>query len=339
MRDPYAVLGVSKGASAVDIRKAYKKLARKHHPDVAKTEEDAEAFKEINAAYDILGDDEKRKLFDEFGEVSVRPGFDAEQARAWSRQGMGGRGGGMGGGPGGFRWSSEGPDLSGGFGGGGFGGGFGGDPDDILGSLFGGGRVRRGPRPGQDIKADVAVSLLDVARDLPIEIELRRPVAGPPGPGGQATMSLQSEKIKLRLPPGVEDGRTIRLRGKGGDSPSGGPAGDLLITVKVNEVPGLRREGDALELEVPISFAEALGGGRITVPTLDGEVKVTVPAGVQSGQKLRLRGKGMSLAQGRGDLILVLRPTSPPEGGPPDPELVAKLEALYTADLRANLPL
>ena len=340
MRDPYAVLGVAKDASAADIRKAYKKLARQHHPDVAASDADAERFKDINAAYDVLGDEDKRKLYDEFGEVSTRPGFDAEKARAWQRQGFsrGGFGGGFQQGTpgGGFRWSSEDGDFSGGFGGGG--GGFGTmDPDDLLSNLFGGGRVRRGPRPGQEVAAEVRLTLLDVARSEPIELEVRRPVVA--NTGGQATMVMQAEKLKVRLPPAVEDGRTIRLRGKGGESPTGGPAGDLLLTIRVVPTPGLRREGDALELDVPITFAEALAGGRISVPTFDGEVKVTLPEAVQQGQKLRLRGKGMKLAEGRGDLILVLRPTAPLAPGPGAAALAEQLAALYDKDVRADLAL
>ncbi|MCK6503342.1 DnaJ domain-containing protein [Myxococcota bacterium] len=351
MRDPYAVLGVAKDASIEDIKKAYKKLARKHHPDLAKSEADGERFKEINAAHDILGDAEKRRLFDEFGEVSTRPGFDADQARAYQHMaggrgfrgfggsggGFGGSGGGFGGTPGGgFRWSSDGPDLGGGFGGGG--GGFV-DADDLLGSLFGGARARRGPRPGQDIQAEVHVSLLQVARAEPIELELRRPVVSGGGGGGQPTMTLHEEKLKVRLPPGVEDGKTIVLRGKGGESPSGGPPGDLRITIRIEPVPGLRRDGETLELDLPITFAEALVGGRVTVPTFDGEVKVTLPPGSQQGQKLRLRGKGMKLAHGRGDLILVLRPTPPASGGPDAEALAGQLAALYDQDVRAGLPL
>lgn len=350
MRDPYAVLGVAKDASADDIKKAYKKLVRKHHPDLAKSEADGERIKEINAANDILGDADKRRLYDEFGEMSTRPGFDPDQARAYQNMaggrgfrgfggsGFGGSGFGGGGTPGGgFRWSTDGPDLGGGFGGGGGGGGFV-DPEDLMGSLFGGARARRGPRPGQDIHADVQVDLLQVARAEPIELQLRRPVVSNGG-GGQATMSLQEEKLKVRLPPGVEDGKTIILRGKGGESPSGGPPGDLKLTIRIQPVPGLRRDGEALELDLPITFAEALVGGRVTVPTFDGEVKVNLPPGAQQGQKLRLRGKGMKLAHGRGDLILVLRPTPPATGGPEVEALAAQLAALYDQDLRAGLPL
>ncbi len=335
MRDPYAVLGVSRDASAADIRKKYKKLARKHHPDVAKTDADAERFKEINAAYDVLGDEDRRKLYDEFGEISLKPGFDADKARAWQRAGGGGFGGGgfPGGGFGGF--GGGGPDLSGGFGG--FEGFGGGDPQDILGSIFGR-RARRGPRKGQDIEAEVRVSLLDVAHGDPVTLTLRRPVRA--GGGGQATLVMTEETLKVRLPPGVDDGQTIRLRGKGGDSPGGGPPGDLRLTVRVSEPAGLHRVGDSVELDVPISFAEALAGARITVPTFDGDVKLSVPAGAQAGQKLRLRGKGIPLKKGRGDLIVVLHPT-PPEGVDDDraAALAEELAALYEGDLRAKLPL
>lgn len=329
MRDPYQVLGVARTASAEEIRKAYKKLARKHHPDVAKSEADAARFTEINAAYDILGDEEKRKLFDEFGEVSTRPGFDAARARAWQQ-------GGMGGGPqwefhqgspgGGFRWSSDGPDFS---------GGFGGSPEDLLGSLFGGRRRPRGPARGQDLQAEVHVSLREVARNEPVELTIRRPVRAEGE--GAPTLVLQEQTLKVRLPPAVEEGRTIRLRGKGGESPHGGPPGDLLLTVRIDPSPGLRRDGDNLELDLPITFGEALRGGRITVPTFDGEVRLTIPAGASPDQRLRLRGKGMKLAQGRGDLLIALRPVPPPTGGAEVEDLAGRLDALYPADVRAGL--
>ncbi|MCB9779966.1 MAG: J domain-containing protein [Alphaproteobacteria bacterium] len=333
MRDLYEVLGVSRSAETTEIRKAYKKLAREFHPDRNPSDEAAERFKEINAAYDVLGDDDKRSLYDEFGEVSTKPGFDAEKARAFQQAGGFGRGGFGGGGPGGgFRWSSNagGPDFSGGFGGPG-GAGF--DADDILGSIFGGG-ARRGPRKGQDIQAEVTVSLLRVAHGDTVELSLRRPVAD-----GQGGLVLRQESIKVRLPKGVEDGRTLRLRGKGGDSPSGGPAGDLLLEIHVTDEPNLRRDGDRLEMDLPLTFAEALTGASVTVPTLDGEVKVRIPPGAQSGQKLRLRGKGMELPDGRGDLILVLRPTPPEDVGEDAAELAEKLAALYKDDVRAGLPL
>lgn len=330
MSDPYTVLGVARDASADDIRKAYKKLARKHHPDVAKTEADASRFTEINAAYDVVGDEDKRKLFDDFGEASTRPGFDADRARAWKQQGFGGGGfDGQRGTPGGgFRWSSDGPDFS---------GGYGGSPDDILGGLFGGrGRGRgRGPIKGQDITAEVHVSLRDVARNEPIELSLRRPARS--DESGTPTLVLQEQSLKVRLPPAVEDGRTIRLRGKGGDSLHGGPAGDLLLTVRIDPSPGLRREGDVLELDLPITFAEALSGGRVTVPTFEGEVKLTIPPCPSPEQRLRLRGKGMKLAEGRGDLLVVLRPVAPRAAGPEAEALTAQLAALYEEDVRASV--
>jgi len=338
MRDPYSVLGVSRTTSTADIRKAYKKLARKLHPDVAKSKADTERFKDVNAAYDVLGDDDRRELFDEFGEVSTKPGFDASRARAWSRQGDGLGGGFPGGGTpgGGFRWSTGDPDLGGGFGGGGGGG----QAQDIFGSIFGGGRrARRGPRPGQDISTDVTVSLLAVAKGEAIELTVRRPVVAETG--GPGRLSMQSEQLKVRLPPAVEDGQAIRLRGKGGESASGGPAGDLLITVRVGPSPGLSRDGQTLLLDVPITFSEALAGARIAVPTLDGDVKVTVPAGVSQGQRMRLRGKGMKLKDGRGDLMLVMRPTPPTDLSEEQTEaagaLAEQLAALYGDDVRKGV--
>ncbi|MCB9793353.1 MAG: DnaJ domain-containing protein [Alphaproteobacteria bacterium] len=317
MNDPYRTLGVAKDADQATIRKAFKKLAREYHPDRNPTPEAEARFKEISGAYDVVGDEDKRKLWDEFGEISLKPGFNADQARAY--------GAGMGG-----------------FGGGGFGGGFpggvfvqeGGDLGDIFGELFGkgGGPRRRAPRAvkGEDIRTDIRVDLLTAIRGGETSLRVTRPLS---------TGQYETTTLRVRVPAGVEDGQTIRLRGRGGGSPTGGPAGDVLLTVHVIPHPLLRREGQDLELEVPLTLSEAVLGGKIEVSTPSGRFNVKVPAGAQSGQRMRLRGKGLPAEQGEaaGDLYLVLRPTPPRSEDPELAELAQALDRFYDEDVRAGL--
>lgn len=302
MTDPYRVLGVDRSADAATIRKAYKKLARQWHPDVNKAPDAEERFKEINAAYDVLGDEEKRKLYDEFGDISLRPGFDANQARAWQR--AGGRG----------------------YGGGGFDFGGGVDIDDLLGNLFGTG-FSGGPRPrrGADQQTELEVDFLTTVLGGEVPVTIRRPDGS-------------IETLRVPIPAGAKHGGRVRLKGQGLPPRGGGPAGDLIVELKVREHPVLKRVGDDLELEVPLTVREAIQGTTLTVPTPTGDVKVTIPKGVKSGMRLRIKGRGV---QGRkpGHLFLVLRPVVPASD---DPEVIAAAEVLdraYTEDVRAGLKL
>ncbi len=313
MRDPYAVLGVSRSASQDEIRKAFKKLARKHHPDLNKDPGADERFKEINQAHEAIGDEEKRKLWDEFGEASTKPGFDAAKARAWKQAGGGFPGGGF---PGG------------GFPGGG--GGFGGF-EDILGQMFGGGRGGpRGPvrRKGADIEGSIRVDLMALISGEPQDVTLS-------GPGGAPTT------LKVRIPAGLRDGGTMRLRGKGQPGMNGGPAGDLHLTIHVKPHAVLRPKGeDDLEMDLPIRIDEAMTGARVEVPTPDGPVRVRVPPGTTGGQKLRIKSRGLRRRDGaRGHLYLVLRPTLPETDDPRAAELAAELSGFYAQDPRAALAL
>lgn len=312
MTNPYDVLGVAKNADADVIRKAYKALAKKFHPDLNK-EKGAEAkFKEINAAYDVLGDDEKRKLYDEFGEVSTRPGFNAEQARNFARgRGFPGGGGFGGGFPGGFPGGGDAD--------------FGGSMDDILSSLFGDGAFSggRSQRRGRDQQAQLAIDPMLAITGGETQILLTRP-------------NGSTETLRVRVPAGVKDGGVLRLSGQGLPPPGGGPCGDLHIKLTVPEHPILRRVDDDLEMEVPVTVLEAMQGAAITVPTPTGDVKVNVPAGVSPGQRLRLRGRGIQKAA-PGDLYLVLRVAVPAAR---DPEVLAaaqRLESAYLGNVRAGL--
>ncbi len=300
--DPYRILGVDRGADAETIRKKYRTLAKQYHPDLNKDPKAADRFKEINAANEILGDEEKRKAWDEFGEVSTRAGFDAEQARAYKRMGGGS-----------------------GFPGGGFQGGGGVDVDDLLSSLFGSGGAQRGgfQRKGQDQQVEVTVDFLTSVLGGEHRFSIRRPDGA-------------AEPITVPIPAGAKSGGRVRLKGQGLPPRGGGPCGDLLVVLKVTDHPVLRRVEDDLELDVPITVLEAMKGASVTVPTPTGDVKVAVPAGSRSGSRLRLKGRGIQKKHAPGDLYLVLRPTVPTSQ---DPEVLAAAERLEAAygDVRASL--
>lgn len=289
-RNPYEVLGVPRTASDQDVKKAFRKLAREHHPDTNPGDADAERrFKEINAANEILSDATRRAVYDEFGEQSQQPGFDPERARAWKAAGAGRA-------------------PRGGFTGQGMPDGF--DVDDLLSGLFGG-----GPRRPREVRAE-------------LRTDLRTAVFG-----GERELTLgEGSPLKVRIPPGIQDGGRLRLRGVG---PGGA---DLVLTVRVAPDARFEREGDDLCIRVPVTVREALQGARVEVPTLDGSVRLTVPALSQNGARLRVRGKGVPRREGpAGDLIVVLDVRLPEAL---DPEAAAALEALdrgYSGDLRAGL--
>jgi molecular chaperone DnaJ len=381
MKDLYSVLGVSKDADQAHIKKAFKTLARKFHPDVNKDPGASDRFKEITAAYEVLGDEQKRGLYDEFGEASLRAGFDADQARAYRNMGGGfpppGAGGG---GPGaGFPFP------------GGPGGGFG--FEDLFSGLFT--RGGAGARPtaaraagGADVEGHVEISLLDAVRGAEIPLQVRRPGPCPTchGEGGTGRRTcaacggtgrravrqfglnalVQCEEcagagvtyaeecptcggtgrvrelvtLNVRIPPGVESGQTLRLRGQGGEGRGGGPAGDLLLTVRVKEHPLLRRKGKDLEMDLPVRLAEAIGGASVEVPTPTGRVRVKVPPGSNNGLRLRVAGRGVQDRTAPGDLFLVLRPVLPNIHDPETVALAAQLDAQNTIpDVRAHLEL
>jgi len=304
--DLYKILEVSRGASESEIKKSYRRLARKLHPDRNKDDKQAEErFKQVSAAYAVLGDKEKRALYDKYGIDGLRDGFDPAQ---WERYGGFPRGGGPGGGS---------P-----FGGGDFGGfsGFG-SMEDIFESLFGGrgrGRVRTnmggpggnpfgggvdpfGGRPatGPQVRSTLEVGLLDAV--IGRELQLVIPIEG------------ERHKLTVKVPRGIEDGQTIRLRGQGGNAPGGGPRGDLLLEVKVREEGGYRRLGDDLERRLSVTVGQAYQGAVLPVETPWGKLDVTIPPGTQGGQKLRLKGQGVRRKDRRGDLfvqIAIRIPTS-----------------------------
>jgi len=309
MKDPYAVLGVPRSADAKTIKKAYKDLAKKYHPDRNKGEEAEARFKEVNAAHHVLGDEKRKKLFDTYGEAALRAGFDEERARAFQ-----GGGGFSGFGGGGF---------------GGFGGPGGGDVDDLLSALFGSGAAggfRGRPRKGQDQTVEFGVDFMSTVVGTKSQITIRRPDG-------------QVESLTLPIPAGAKHGGKVRLRGQGLPPRGGGPCGDLLVRLRVAGHPVLRRTGDDLELDLPLTVLEAIQGASITVPTPTGEVKLKVPPGARSGTRLRIKGRGVQRRGNPGDLYVVLRPQVPSSD---DPEVVAaaeRLEAAYEGDIRADVRL
>jgi DnaJ-class molecular chaperone len=304
MRDPYEVLGVSKSASEAEIKKAFRGLAKKHHPDTKGGDAGAKKrFQEISAAYDIVGDKEKRAKFDQ-GEIDANGnprGFDP----------------GAHGYPGGgnardfnFAWGN------------GEGGEAGIRPEDLLSEIFGGGRRgrRRQARKGEDYSIAITIGFEEAAR------------------GGTRRVILpDGREVDMRIPVGVRDGQQIRLKGQGGPGSDNGPAGDLLLTVSVASHPWLTRDANNLRMDLPVTLQEAVLGGRVNVSTLTGPVTLTVPAGSNSGTSLRLKGKGIPAHgnQAAGDLYVRLVVTLPEKPDAALKEFVADWHQDY--DPRAKL--
>jgi DnaJ-class molecular chaperone len=294
MRDPYSVLGVGRSASDKDIKSAYRKLAKQYHPDQNKTDPNAETkFAEVTAAYDFLSDKGKRGQFDR-GEIDADgnpkfAGYDFGGARA----GAGPRAGG-----GAFNAEDILKEFMSGFGGAGGrraqdAGGW--DPFTGSARPAGGGR----PQKGHDVQVTAEVPLEDAHR------------------AGTTTIRLQSGRtLSVRLPEGVQEGQQVRLKGQGQPSLRGGEPGDAIITVKFAPHRQFRLEGNDLRVDLPVTLYDAVLGGKVRVPTLDGEVELTLPAGVDTSKSLRLKGKGF---QGKGDLYVGLRIVLP-KGGDADLE-------------------
>lgn len=273
--DFYKELGVSRQATDDEIRKAYRKLASQYHPDRNQGNAEAEAkFKAINAAHTVLGDKQKRALYDEFGESGLRDGFNAGAARSYG----GGRG------SSGFAGGNL-EDLFGGAG-----GGFG----DLFGDVF---RSNRAPPKGADAAATVDVDFVSAIRGASVSVRI-------PGVASEVT---------VRVPAGAGNGDKVRVAGHGPPGRRGGPPGDLVLTIKVAPHPFFEREGLDLKLKLPLSVGEAYHGAKVRVPTPEGDVTLTVPPGVKSGQTMRLRGRGVKRQSKVGDAyvtFLIQLPTS-----------------------------
>jgi DnaJ-class molecular chaperone len=310
MRDPYDVLGVSKNASAAEIKSAFRRQAKKLHPDANKHDPNAATrFAELNAAYEILGEEDKRKAFDR-GEIDGegKPRFQGFEGFG---AGRGPRGGfGQGGNFETFSWGSDGFGRASGRAGGGFGG-----FEDILKEAFGG-AARGGRRGGFQFEDDLATGGHDISAALTISL----PEAAS---GAKKRVQLPTGKeVDVKIPAGLNDGQTIRLKGQGLAGP-GGRAGDLLIAVSIAPHPLFTREGADLRFELPITLYEAVLGAKVRVPTLDGAVELAIPAGTNSGRTFRLKGKGFSAKDGAGDLLATVR-IMLPEGGDAELEVLMR---------------
>jgi DnaJ-class molecular chaperone len=312
--DLYQVLGVSRSADEKEIKKAYRKLARELHPDHTKGDKGAEErFKKVSAAYAVLSDKEKRKLYDQYGIDGLRDGFDPEMWRRYGGFGGQTRGRGR-------------PDQGAEFDFGGFSG-FG-SLEDVFESLFGGsgytrrgatGRAGGGPfdirTPGAQVHSTIEIDMLDAV--LGRELQIAVPIGG------------ERRKLKVKVPKGIDDGQTMRLRGQGARSPDGGAPGDLLLEIKVRGGGRYRRNSNDLQVRESITVGQAYRGTSLPVETPWGRVKVTVPPGTQGGQKLRVRGHGVRTGSASGDLYVALAIKIPTVRGDEVDEVIEKLEQMY----------
>ncbi len=274
MKDYYAILGVPKNATQEEIKRAYKRLARQYHPDVNKSPGAEARFKEINEAYAVLSDPEKRKIYDTYGTTTPPPPPP----------------------PGGYDFSGfEVEDFS-----------------DFFQELFGGGLFggARRTRRGRDVRAELPLSLEEAFH------------------GGEKVLEVGGRRVSVRIPPGVQDGATLRVPGMGG---AGEPPGDLLLTVRLLPHPRFRLEGKDLYATLDVPAPIAVVGGRVRAMTLEGPVEVTIPPKTQAGRKLRLKGKGFPGPGGRGDLYLEVRLTIPERPTPEEEALWQKLAEAYHA--------
>jgi molecular chaperone DnaJ len=402
-KDYYGVLGVKKTATSDEIRKAFRKLARKYHPDVNPNDKKAEEkFKEISEANDVLSDEKKRKIFDQFGFYSDQ--IDPAQAEAAARGGYGPRSGGGDGGQGvpfdfgGFDFSdfadqqqrrsgAAGPSAGAGSGPGSAGwGGF----RDIFSGMFsqGGGKVQQGPQPGTDLEYQVNIDFWAAIHGGVTKLQITHQEICPTCKGrassggsmtcpecygsGQVTQMggrmkfniqcprcggsgkvqdscqtchgegtvLRPETVEVRIKPGTRDGQRIRLAGKGNAGTGGGAAGDLYLIVKIGPHPVFTRVGDDIQMTVPVTVAEAALGAKIEVPTIDGRAQLRIPPGTQSGQKLRMREKGVVSAANesrRGDEIVTVEIVVPQLKDERSKEILREFARLNADDPREGM--
>jgi curved DNA-binding protein len=328
-KDYYKTLGVSKSASAEEIKKAFRKLARQHHPDVNKKPEAEKRFKEVNEANEVLSDPEKRKRYDEVG-----PDF-ARYANA------GGFAGGNGGArPGNFTWTyntsspggagfDEATDFSDFFrtlfgDAGGMSGTFSGE--DLLARAGRGGRRGQARQlPGKDVEYELEIALPEAYKGLEQQIEVTDP-------------SGKTRRLKVKVPAGVRDGQRIRLAGQGAPGSGGASAGDLYLRIKVKPHPLYQRDGDDLRMELPVALHEAALGAEVTVPTLKGRVSLRIPPETQNGRTIRLAGQGMPRTSGAfGDLYVTVKVVLPTKLGDEDRESIRRIGERHPEDPRRHL--
>jgi len=335
--DYYKTQGVSRSADASEIKKAYRKLARKFHPDVNPGNPEAEQkFKEIQEAYAVLSNSKRKKQYDTYGTVDGDPtaGFDPfRQAR--------GRAGG-GGGQGGFRVDFDG---AGGFQ----------DLGDIFSQFFGGAgqpRGRQRPRRGSDQELAVEVGFDDAVRGTTISLPVQRQIqCSQCGGSGRekrgacpnchgAGQVISTERLRVKVPEGIADGNKVRVAGKGAEGLRGGSSGDLFVKVSVRPHPFFERDGDNIHTTVPVTFSEAYLGGEVEIGTIHGPVRAKVPAGTNSGRTFRLRGKGVRNKRTRayGDHLYTVEIVVPKVVSPAGEETAKRVGELYQGNPRDVLP-
>jgi curved DNA-binding protein len=313
-KDYYKILGVERTANEEQIKKAYRKLARKYHPDVSKEKDAEEKFKEVSEAYEVLKDTEKRKAYDTMG--SYQPGQDFRPPPGWEQQFRSGSGGG------GFQDVEDIDlfDLLSGFGRGGFRAG---------GASRSGGTFRM---RGQDYEVTAHLSVEEAARGTELEIPL--PITEMSEDG---QLRRTSKTVKVRIPKGATDGQRLRVPGKGGPGQGGAPDGDLYVNIQLRPHDLFRVSGHDLYLEVPVAPWEAALGAEVQIPTLDGRVSIKVPPGSRAGQKLRVRGKGLPRPGGsEGDLYAVLQVVTPSVLSEREKQLYRELQQASTFNPRAH---
>ena len=362
-KDFYEILGVKKNASAAELKKAFRKLARKYHPDINPSDKTAESkFKEMNEAYEILSDPKKREQYDQFGHAAFDAGF------------------GQGPGPGhGFEGFTQ---AGGGFRGGGF--------EDIFGNIFGERARQRGPTKGEDATYAVEVDLEDAIFGKTMQVDLQRDVAcsacngsgSQPGTsrrtcptcmgsgsvakgrgfmqfaqpctscGGEGTVNpnpckacrgigqvAKSERLNVKIPPGVDNGSKVRIPGMSGPGERGGPPGDVYIVTKVRPHGYFERKGDNLYSDAQATMKEAALGDKIEIATVDGMVSLTLPPGIQTGQQLKLKGKGVPHfgGSGVGDHYVTIKVVTPTGLSEKGKALLRELEDLHPSDPRKEV--
>jgi molecular chaperone DnaJ len=378
----YEILGVPKNASEEQIKKAYRKLARKWHPDINPGNSEAEQkFKDISMAYDVLGKPEKRQLYDEFGEEGIQSGFDAQKAREYKK------------------WSGFQQDRS---------GWKGKDSDfgryqsyeDIFKDIYGagenfyqehGGFYGSKPVTGRDIEYDMEIDLVSALKGFETELSMQKqkPCADCEGIGvdphaheglcldcggtGRVNVAqgpmrftrtcpqcagkgkigkpcsrcngtgsvVDTERIRVNIPQGVKEGSRVRVAGKGEPGIGGGTPGDLYLIIHIKPHPFLKRDGDDLHMEVPVTVGEAMAGGTITIPTFDGQVNLKIPPQSQSGKTLKLKGKGAvdTKTKKKGDLLVKLIVKVPKTKNSEILDAAKKMESFYTEDIRGEIKL
>ena len=309
-KDYYKTLGVARGASEEEIKKAYRKLARKYHPDVSKEANAKEQFQEVGEAYDTLGDKEKRAAYDSLGQH--RPGQNFRPPPGWET-----------------RFGANGGDDPGGI-----------DLSDLFASFGGGARGRRGPRgpagpmAGEDQEVNVEITIEQAAHGTELSMEVTGREHTPDG-----RVVRKSRTINARIPRGVTDGERMRLRGRGGPGMNGGPAGDLYLNIALRAHPLFKPVGHDLYLDVPVRDWEAALGAQIEIPTLAGRVALKIPAGSKSGQKMRLTAKGLPQHhEGAGNLYAVLSIVVPAKLTEAERKHYEVLREAATLDPRAHFP-